>query len=66
MIIVDERAIININQTEYVNYVLLGSIIIDEEVSTCEDLRKKINDQVKNAPKNFDFISREGYVWLSI
>lgn len=45
---------------EYKNYLLLGSIVVDREMMSIDELRRLISDQIANLPKSYAFFSKEG------
>uniref|UniRef100_T1KE61 TIR domain-containing protein n=2 Tax=Tetranychus urticae TaxID=32264 RepID=T1KE61_TETUR len=46
---------------EYKNHLLLGSIVVDKESMSIDELRRIIAEQISNLPKNYAFFSKEGW-----
>ena len=61
VIVVDERAVIY--QSEFLDFVLSGSVIVYKKECTLEEFKRVVNEQVKNVLNSFDFFIRERKVY---
>lgn len=43
--------------------ILLGSVLLEKEISTCDELRRILISQLTTIPKHFAFLSKDGYVF---